>query len=161
MGREYTFNAPAYVVFGEGTRFDVPDLLQKWGVTDKVLLVHGKNVKASGLIDDIEESLLEADFKIKIFDKVLPDAPVEIIREGVEFAKKEDVNAVIAIGGGSAIDIAKAIAIMINNKGDILKYAGIDVIPNKRKCVFIAIPTTCGTGSEVTDGGVVYDSSTQ
>jgi alcohol dehydrogenase len=157
MGREYIFNAPAYVVFGKDTRLQLGDYLQKWGAEGNVLFVHGKNVKASGLVDDIAVEVEDYGFSICYFDKVLPDAPVEVIREGVDFARAQNVSAVVAIGGGSAMDIAKAISVMINNKGDILKYAGVDIIPKKRECVFIAIPTTCGTGSEMTDGGVVYD----
>lgn len=157
MGLEYIFNAPAYVAFGEGTRFQVGDFLQKYGADGKVLFVHGKNVKASGLVDEIAEDVEDWDFEVCYFDKVEADAPVEIIREGVALAREQKVGAVVAIGGGSAMDIAKAISVMIDNKGDILKYAGVDIIPNKRKCVFIALPTTCGTGSEMTDGGVVYD----
>lgn len=159
MGREYVFNAPAYLVFGEDSRFRVGDLLQKWGASGNVLLVHGKQVKAAGLIDEIEETLTDFDFTVKTFDKVEPDAPVEIIREGVEFARQENISAVVAVGGGSGMDIAKAIAVMLSNKGDILKYAGVDVVPHKRSCVFVAIPTTCGTGSEMTDGGVVLNTA--
>lgn len=155
---EYKFNAPAFLSFGEDCRFEAGEMLKKWGVSSgNVLLVHGKNVKASGLVDELAECLEDYGFGIKTFDEVMPDAPVEVIRRGVEFAKKEDIKAIIAIGGGSGMDIAKAIGVMLDNEGDILRFAGVDTVPNRRKTVFIAIPTTCGTGSEMTDGGVVMD----
>lgn len=156
---QYMFHAPAVVTFADGARFTIGDTLKKWGVNGNVLLVHGKNVKAAGLIDDIETGIGNAGYKTVAFDKVLPDAPVEVIREGVDFAKQNKVAAVVAVGGGSGMDIAKAISVMMNNDGDILNYVGMDVVPNRRNVLFVAVPTTCGTGSEMTDGGVVYDSA--
>ena len=88
MAMKYMFHAPAVVTFAEGARFTIGDTLTKWGVRGTVLLVHGKNVKAAGLVDDIEAGIKGAGYKTVVFDKVLPDAPVEVIREGVEFAKK-------------------------------------------------------------------------
>lgn len=155
---EYKFNAPAFLSFGEDCRFEAGELLKKWGVlSGNILLVHGKNVKASGLVDELAECLEDYGYGVKTFDEVVPDAPVDVIRRGVELAKKEDIKAIIAIGGGSGMDIAKSIGVMLDNSGDILRFAGVDTIPNRRKTVFIAIPTTCGTGSEMTDGGVVMD----
>ncbi|MEG0963593.1 MAG: iron-containing alcohol dehydrogenase [Lachnospiraceae bacterium] len=159
MGMQYMFHAPAVVTFAEGARFTIGDTLKKWGVNGNVLLVHGKNVKAAGLVDEMAAGIEGAGFKTVAFDKVLPDAPVEVIREGVAFAKENKVAAIVAIGGGSGMDIAKAIAVMMNNEGDILNYVGMDVVPNRRNTLFVAVPTTCGTGSEMTDGGVVYDAA--
>lgn len=152
----YLFHAAPFVVFGEGSRFKVADYLKKWNAESNVLLVHGKNVKASGLVDDIKDTLEKENFSVLTFDRVMPDAPVELIREAVAFARENSVHAIVAIGGGSANDIAKAIAMMLDNEGDIMQYAGVDQFPHRRKNVLVAIPTTCGTGSEVTDGGVMY-----
>lgn len=154
---EYTFHAPAYVVFGMDSRLQIGELLKKWNAGRNVLLVHGKNVKASGLVDDIDECLRDYKFNVYTFDNVQTDAPVGVIREGVAFAKKHDISTIVAIGGGSGMDIAKAISVMLDNPDDILKYAGVDLLPKRRQNVFVAIPTTCGTGSEITDGGVVLD----
>ena len=156
---QYKFNAPAFLSFGEDCRFEAGELLKKWGVSGNILLVHGKNVKASGLVDELIECLEDYGFGVKTFDEVTPEAPVDVIRRGAAFAREQDVKAIIAVGGGSGMDIAKAIGVMLDNDGDILRYAGVDTVPNRRKTVFIAIPTTCGTGSEMTDGGVVLDTA--
>lgn len=156
---QYKFNAPAFLSFGEDCRFEAGELLKKWGVSGNILLVHGKNVKASGLVDELIECLEDYGFGVKTFNEVTPDAPVDVIRRGAAFAREQDVKAIIAVGGGSGMDIAKAIGVMLDNDGDILRYAGVDTVPNRRKTVFIAIPTTCGTGSEMTDGGVVLDTA--
>lgn len=156
---QYMFHAQPMITFGEGSSALIGKMLKKSGVTSgsKVLLVHGKNVKASGLVDGVEQALKAEDYEWVVFNKVESDAPVEIIREGTVFAKDNGVSAIVAVGGGSCLDIAKAIAVMQSNEGDILNYVGMDAIPNRRSVVLAAIPTTCGTGSEVTDGGVVYD----
>lgn len=156
---QYQFHAQPMITYAEGSSALIGKMLKKCGVPAgaAILMVHGKNVKASGLVDGIEQALQAEEYRLTAFNKVESDAPVEIIREGVAFAKENKVQAVVALGGGSCLDIAKAISIMLSNEGDILNYVGMDVVPNRRNVVFAAIPTTCGTGSEVTDGGVVYD----
>ena len=156
---QYQFHAQPMITYAEGASALIGKMLKKCGIPAgaNVLMVHGKNVKASGLVDGVEQALLAESYKLVTFNKVESDAPVGIIREGTAFAKEHNVLAVVALGGGSCLDIAKAISIMMSNEGDILNYVGMDVVPNRRNVVFAAIPTTCGTGSEVTDGGVVFD----
>lgn len=156
---QYQFHAQPMITYADGCSAMVGKMLKKYGVPEgaAVLLVHGNNVKASGLVDGIEQALRAEAYALIPFNRVESDAPVEIIREGTAFARDNKVSAVVAIGGGSCLDIAKAIAVMLSNDGDILNYVGMDAVPNCRKVIFAAIPTTCGTGSEVTDGGVVYD----
>lgn len=156
---QYQFHAQPMITYADGASALIGKMLKKCGIPAgaNVLMVHGKNVKASGLVDGVEQALLAESYKLVTFNKVESDAPVGIIREGTAFAKEHNVLAVVALGGGSCLDIAKAISIMMSNEGDILNYVGMDVVPNRRNVVFAAIPTTCGTGSEVTDGGVVFD----
>lgn len=159
---QYMFHAQPMITYGEGCSALIGQMVQKAGVPANaiVMLVHGKNVKASGLVDNIEHSLRAAGYILANFDKVVSDAPVEIIREGAAFAQTHKISAIVALGGGSCLDIAKAIAVMLSNEGDILNFVGMDAVPNRRNVVLATIPTTCGTGSEVTDGGVVYDTET-
>ena len=159
---QYMFHAQPMITYGEGCSALIGQMVQKAGVPANatVMLVHGKNVKASGLVDNIEHSLRAAGYILANFDKVASDAPVEIIREGAAFAQTHKISAIVALGGGSCLDIAKAIAVMLSNEGDILNFVGMDAVPNRRNVVLATIPTTCGTGSEVTDGGVVYDTET-
>lgn len=156
---QYQFHAQPMITFGEGCSALIGQMLKKCGLSAgaSVLMVHGKNVKASGLVDGVIKALEAEEYKLETFNKVESDAPVNIVREGVNFAKENNVSAIVALGGGSCIDIAKAIAVMMSNEGDILNYVGMDQIPNRRNVILAAIPTTCGTGSEVTDGGVVFD----
>ena len=72
-------------------------------------------------------------------------------------AKEHNVSAIVAFGGGSAMDTAKAIACMLDVEGDIIAYCKGLIKPTRRSKLLFAIPTTCGTGSESTDIGVVLD----
>lgn len=159
MKMQYMFHVQPMITYAEGCSALIGQALTKAGLKqgDKVLFVHGKNVEASGLTQPLKLSMEGAGFSVVPFNKIESDAPVENIREGIQLADTQKVGAVVAVGGGSCIDTAKAIAVMLSNPGDILEYVGMDMIKKSRKVIFAAIPTTCGTGSEVTDGGVVYD----
>ncbi len=117
-----------------------PDLL-KFGVTDKVLKV-----------------LEAADLAYEIYSNIKPNPTIENVQSGVEAYKASGADYIIAIGGGSSMDTAKAIGIIINNPefADVRSLEG--VAPTKNRCVFtIAVPTTAGTAAEVTINYVITD----
>lgn len=157
MLTQFSFHAPSFVVSGRDSCKKTGSLLESYGATGKVLLVCGSKTSGLGLLDPVVESVQAAGLKPVVFNKSLPDAPVEVVREGIQVAKQEQISAVVAFGGGSAMDTAKAIACMTHLEGDVLDYCRGTVAPAPRKCLLFAIPTTCGTGSEATDIGVVLD----
>lgn len=117
-----------------------PDLI-KFGVTDKVLNVLKNN-----------------DLSYEIFSDIKPNPTIENVQNGVEAYKKSEADYIIAIGGGSSMDTAKAIGIIINNPefADVRSLEG--VAPTKNSCVpIIAVPTTAGTAAEVTINYVITD----
>ena len=122
----------------------------------KVLIVTDKGLIGAGLIQPVEKSLKESRIKYAVFDAVEPDPTYEIVAECLEQVHREKVNLIIGIGGGSPIDIAKTSAIMATNKGDIAEYFGIDLVP-KPGLPTIMVPTTAGTGSEVTPIAILSD----
>lgn len=120
----------------------------------KVLVVYDKGLKAVGISDTIVENLESAGIKTICFDGVLPDPPDTIVEEAAEMARNEGIDGIVAIGGGSAIDTAKGINVLMNNTPPIMKYFGVQ--KNLRPGVpMIFIPTTSGTGSEVTNMCVI------
>ncbi len=120
----------------------------------KVLLVYDSGLKAVGIADTILENLQNAGIETVIFDGVLPDPPDTMIEEAAEMARSKAIDGIVAIGGGSAIDTAKGINVLINNAPPIMKYFGVQ--KNLKPGVpMIFIPTTSGTGSEVTNMCVV------
>ena len=126
--------------FGKAFVCSDPDLV-KFGVTGKVLKV----------LDD-------AGLTYELYSNIKPNPTIENVQTGVEAYKKSGANYIIAIGGGSSMDIAKAIGIIINNPdfADVVSLEG--VAPTKNKCVPIfAVPTTAGTAAEVTINYVITD----
>lgn len=124
----------------------------------KALIVTDKGLIGAGLIQPVEKSLKSSRIKYAVFDAVEPDPRYEIVAECLEQIHREEVNLIIGIGGGSPIDIAKTSAIMATNKGTIAEYFGIDLVP-KPGLPTIIVPTTAGTGSEVTPIAILSDES--
>lgn len=123
----------------------------------KVLIVSGKNfIYKSGLIDKIKEIFEKEKINYVIFSNVNPEPDVENVEEGVNYCIKENCDVIVAIGGGSAMDVGKCIAALVRNKKSLRNYFGEANFENEPLPV-IAIPTTCGTGSEVTRYSVIVD----
>lgn len=106
----------------------------------------------SRLIDVLEE-------EPSCFTDVRPEPPDTMVMLCTEFLRSHNADVVIGLGGGSAIDVAKLAAVMLGNKGQVSDYWGVEKVPNSG-IPFIAIPTTAGTGSEVTPAAVFSDTAT-
>lgn len=162
MQQLFQFHAPAFVTYGRGCRGQAGKTLQKWGAKGPVLFVCGPNVQKRGLDTEVVASIQDAGLTLLRYSGVASDAPIAKVREGARLAREHGVGAVVGMGGGSAMDTAKAIAMLLDNDGDLLDYckAGPESFPRRRTRPLLEIPTTCGTGSEMTDGGVVLDEET-
>jgi alcohol dehydrogenase class IV len=122
----------------------------------KILIITDPGVIQAGLLEGVEKSLQSVNLPFIIFDGVEPDPRIEVVEKSVERAKKEEIDLIIGFGGGSSLDIAKVTSIMITNTGKIDSFFGIDLVPNPGVPV-ILIPTTAGTGSEVTPIAILSD----
>lgn len=152
---EFQFGIPSKVKFGNGVVTQITDVLQELSIK-KVLCIYDQGVKQAGIIDKVMQYLNDGNIEVIEFSNVLPNPPDTILEEGANLAKENQVDALIAIGGGSSIDSAKAINILITNPGPINQYDGLNTVKNPTKPL-IAIPTTAGTGSEVTSVTVITD----
>ena len=148
-----SFNVFVPAIMGSGASLRTGIKVRDLGCK-KVLVVHGKGMKASGIADTIIENIQNAGVETAVFMKVRPDPPDTIIEEGAEVAKLEGVDGIVAVGGGSAMDTAKGINVLINNPPPIMQYFGVQA-NLKPGLPLIFIPTTSGTGSEVTNMTVV------
>lgn len=120
----------------------------------KVMVVYDEGLKAVGIADNVVENIQNAGIETICFDRVVPDPPDTMIEEAAEIARNEEIDGIVAVGGGSAIDTAKGINVLINNPPPIMKYFGVQ--KNLKPGVpMVFIPTTSGTGSEVTHMCVV------
>ena len=152
MGLKFEFATSIRIIFENGSFDKVPGLIKQQG--NKVLIITGKN---TNLANQLAERLSVIDIQSKIFN-INSEPTTYDIERGTELARKTNYNVIIGIGGGSAIDSAKAIAALAPNKGELTNYLevigkGIKLEEKPLPC--IAIPTTAGTGAEVTKNSVI------
>lgn len=141
------------VIMGSGSSLRTGLKVRELGCK-KVLVVYDKGLKDVGIAGTIVENIQNAGIETVIFDGVLPDPPDTMIEQAAEMARREAVDGIVAVGGGSAMDTAKGINVLINNTPPIMKYFGVQ--KNLKPGVpMVFIPTTSGTGSEVTNMCVV------
>ena len=149
------FRIPTRVMFGRGVAQKVAEPLAQVGAK-RVLIVTDPGVVRAGLVAPIEERIREAGISYEIYDGVVPDPTVADVARCFERAKAFGADALVAVGGGSSIDTAKMAAVLMTNGGTVLDYIGMDKVP-KPAAPVIAIPTTAGTGAEITINSVIAD----
>lgn len=148
-----SYNVFVPAIMGSGASLRTGLKVQELGCK-KVLVVYDKGIKDVGIADKIVQNIHNASIETICFDDVVPDPPDTMVEEAAELAKREGIDGIVAVGGGSAIDTAKGINVLINNEGPILKYFGVQ--KNLKPGVpMVFIPTTSGTGSEVTNMTVI------
>jgi len=125
----------------------------------RILVVTDKPLRELGVVDKAIARLNEADVEVQIFDGVLPDPTFDQVAAGAQAAKSANSDTVLAIGGGSSIDAAKLIAAAANSEENPADWIGFSKFKHEPLALY-AIPTTSGTGSEATMGGVISDSQT-
>jgi alcohol dehydrogenase len=115
----------------------------------RALLVIDRGLSKTEICSRVEEKLRKARIKTILYPEVTPEPAPALADEGCELAKMEKVSCVIGIGGGSTMDVAKAIAVLVKNEGKAIDYIGLGLVKNPG-LPSIMVPTTAGTGSEVT-----------
>lgn len=149
----YTFIQNVKVITGAGCVAQIGELLNTLGYR-KTFLVFDQGMRKAGIIDIVETSLRMANIDFVEFDKVQAEPPSEIIESGAALCRELECDSVVAIGGGSSIDTGKGINILRFNEGSILDYA----TKQMKKCSgLVTIPTTSGTGSELSNGAIISD----
>lgn len=155
MVNRIVLNETSY--FGRGAREKIVEEIKNRNYK-KVLVVTDNGLIKSGVLKMVTDYLDKDSIQYVVFDAVKPNPTVSIVKQGVELAKRELVDAIVAVGGGSSIDTAKAIGIILTNPEfeDVVSLDG--VAPTKNKCLpIIALPTTAGTAAEVTINYVITD----
>ena len=159
MANRFILNEVSY--FGAGARKELPEVLNRMGVK-KALVCTDKGLLKVGTAQKVTEVLDQCGFPYEIFSEVKPNPTVTNVKDGIKAFADAKADCIIAIGGGSAMDTAKGIGIVTNNPefSDIVSLEG--VAPTKKKSVpIIALPTTAGTGAEVTINYVIIDEERQ
>lgn len=153
-----TFSTANRIISGAGASGHLLEEVNRLGAT-KVLFVTDPFIGSIGLIDKLSTGFTEAGIICETFDRIQPDPTVQNVEDGLRKLNESKSDLLVAVGGGSPIDAAKAIAITVNNGLPLSQYMGYQKI-RKSGIPVIAIPTTAGTGSEVTKVTVITDSET-
>jgi alcohol dehydrogenase class IV len=153
----YTFQLGTVIHYGYNSALQAGPDSKRLGA-EKVFIVTDKGVSGAGLLVAIIKSLETSNVPYAIFDDVEVDPGTTTVEKGVNLLKKEGCNFIAAVGGGSPICAAKAIALLASNGGSITDYEGIDKYITPPLPV-LAIPTTAGAGSEVSPFFIITDES--
>lgn len=149
---------PRVLQIGAGASSEVGPILKSLGLNNP-LIVTDKVMVLLGYIESLQKSLVESEINADVFDDTVPEPTVASIQAGVKHVRNGNYDCVIALGGGSPIDSAKAIAILGKYGGEMRDYKFPRIV-DEPGLPLIAIPTTAGTGSEVTRVTIISDEIT-
>ena len=155
MSMKFVLNETSY--FGKGAREELAGEIQKRGFK-KVFLVSDKSLVEAGVTAKVEEILNKANIPYDLYDEIKPNPTIKNVIDGLKACKKSKADLIVAVGGGSSIDTAKGISIVMTNpdRSDIKSLNGASNTVN-RGMPIIALPTTAGTAAEVTINYVITD----
>jgi alcohol dehydrogenase class IV len=154
------FLAPRRIITGENSIDSLPNEI-KGLKKNNPLVVTDAGIVEAGILSRLVSPLDDAKISYKVFSEVEPDPEIAIIERGRKMCREGSHDIIIALGGGSSIDAAKAISVLATNEGGAKDYIGIGAVYKNDPLLVIAIPTTAGTGSEVTSVAVLTDKANQ
>lgn len=155
--KEFSFSVPQEIIVGKGSLARLPEVAEKLGGKHG-FIISGPHLNKMGIVASCSESLENAGIKVDAYTETEGNPSVETVEKAAAAFCKSGADFIIALGGGSPMDVAKAVGVVARYGGSITEYEGGgrvpgDIIP------LIAIPTTAGTGSEVTAFSVITDHS--
>ena len=153
---KFNFFTPTKIIFGRGSVSSIAEETRKFG--KKGLVVTDKGMIETGLVKKITDSLEKAERDYIIWSDIVPNPRDTDIEKGAEFAVENNIDYLIAVGGGSSMDTAKAIGALMTNGGKCSDWYEGNL--KKEIAPLICVPTTCGTGSEVTHESIVNNTET-
>jgi alcohol dehydrogenase class IV len=148
MRKTFSFTGAKKIIFGNGSLLTLANHIKELHAQNPLVVID-KNLAKTDLLEKVANVLIPGGIKFTVYDKVEAEPPIELADEGARIAIKNKCDIVVGIGGGSAMDVAKAVAVLATNKGGAVDYLGLNKVP-KHGLPKIMIPTTAGTGSEVT-----------
>lgn len=152
----WEFSIADNVTFGVGAVEEVSDVVAERGASS-VLVVTDQGVADAGILDTVTDAL--GDVECSVFDGVEPDPSLSVFEEAVDVAEEADPDAVVGVGGGSSMDVAKTTGVVAEHGGSVLDYVapptgGGEPVPGPGLPT-VCLPTTAGTGSEVSPVSVI------
>lgn len=154
---EFSFSVPQNITVGKGSLAKLPEVAKKSGGSH-AFLMSGPHLAKMGLVEKAAESLKVAGIAVDTFTDIEGNPSVETVDKATAAFKEAGADFIVAFGGGSPMDVAKAVGVTAKYGGSITEYEGAHKVPGPI-IPLIAIPTTAGTGSEVTAFSVITDHS--
>jgi alcohol dehydrogenase class IV len=155
----YSFIMETKIIYGTGSAEQLGEIISQKGAK-KVMLIADAGVKRAGLVEKIQDNLKTSKIDYSLFEDVEISSSTDTVDRGAALVKQENDDLIVGIGGGSSIDTAKAIGVVVTNGGKCIDYAGSNKV-KKPPMEVIAIPTTAGTSAEITDVAVIADRATK
>ena len=153
----FNFSVPQNITLGRGSFNKLPEIAKKSGGTH-ALIISGPHLEKMGLVKKAADYLASVDIKVDTFTDIEANPSVETVERATEKFNESGADFIVAFGGGSPMDVAKAVGVVAKYGGSIIEYEGAHKVPGPI-VPLIAIPTTAGTGSEVTAFSVITDHS--
>lgn len=157
MGKEFSFSIPQDVVVGKGSLAKLPEIAKKLGGTHG-FIISGPHLNKMSIVKSCADALENAGISVDTYTETEGNPSVETVDKAAAAFKESGADFIIALGGGSPMDVAKAVGVVAKYGGSITEYEGGGKVPGDI-IPLIAIPTTAGTGSEVTAFSVITDHS--
>ena len=152
--KDFNFYAPTRVVFGRESEEKLPQLIQQYGGGKVLVHYGGGSARRSGLLDKVEKMLTEAGIPYVELGGVVPNPLLSKVREGIELCRKEKVDFILAVGGGSVIDSSKSIGYGVGYPGDVWDFWDGKAVP--QSCLPIGVMLTIpAAGSEMSSSTVI------
>ncbi|MBO4686592.1 MAG: iron-containing alcohol dehydrogenase [Lachnospiraceae bacterium] len=150
----FSYYNPARIVFGEGSERKLADLLREHKVTSLLLVYSGDFIKTLGIYGAVLDAVTELGIDFSESGKVVPNPGIDLVRNLVDQGRRDRVDFVLAVGGGSSIDTAKAVAIGIPYEGDVWDFFEKGVSPERVLPIGV-IATTASSGSETSNAAIL------
>jgi alcohol dehydrogenase class IV len=148
----FNYFSPTKVIFGAGSISELP--LEIGALGEKAFLITDAGLIETGLVDAVKRKM--GDLLAGVYSDVPQDSGMAVVDEGAELALSAGADVIVSLGGGSVIDTAKGICIVLKEGGSLRDFQGMQML-TRLQTPHVVIPTTAGTGSEVTSGAVVLD----
>lgn len=154
---EFTFSVPQNIIVGRGSLAKLPEVAEKSG-GKKAFIISGPHLNKMGIVQSCVDAMKAKGIESSVFTETEGNPSVETVDKASAAYKESGADFIVALGGGSPMDVAKAVGVVARYGGSITEYEGADKVPGDI-IPLIAVPTTAGTGSEVTAFSVITDHS--
>lgn len=153
--KNFNFKIPQNIQFGMGILKKLPEILKEDN-SSHVFLVSDRGLEKIGVVEKVKNIVESSGIKCTTYLDVIPNPTITVVNQATDLYKKSGATSIIALGGGSPLDVSKAVGVLSTFGGEITQYEGLNKVPGPIVPI-IAIPTTAGTGSEVTASSVITD----